>query len=127
MKFVFSSHLVNSDSACVTFRSYDGRSIKINKYFLFLYDAFYKSILEDNMEESLVFIFEGATFDELILYRDQVHQKHLQCVDHSQSQISEGRQTITEYKTDTEPEPNSDSTYDDPEVSEHRISETLAK
>ena len=125
---LFANHLVNSDPACVIFKSFDGRSIEVNKYFLFLYDAFYKSILEDNMEESLVFIFEGATFDELILYRDQIHQKHLQCVDHSHSQISEGGQTIKEYtenKTDTEPSeytefktdnglcvPSSDSTND---------------
>ena len=86
MNTSFSTPLVNSDLACVTFKSCDGRSIEINKYFLYLYDAFYRNILEENMEERLVFIFEGAKYDELILFRDQIYQKHLQCVDHSQNQ-----------------------------------------
>ena len=132
MNSLFFNHLVNSDPACVTFKSCDGRSIEINKYFLYLYNTFYRSILEENMEESLIFIFEGATYDELILSRDQIHQKHLQCTDHSQSQISEETQKISETKADTEPssdstfedpelsKPSSDSTSEEPELSEHR-------
>ena len=78
--------IFDSDSACVKFKTCDdGRSIQVNRYFLFLYDAFYKSILKENMENSLVFIFEGATFDELNLLKEQIYQKHLQCGDHSES------------------------------------------
>ena len=36
------------------------------------------------MDEGLVFIFEGATLDDLTLLREQIYQKHLQCSDHSQ-------------------------------------------
>ena len=68
------------------------------------------------MEESLIFIFEGATYDELILFREQIYQKHLQCVDHSLNQIPVEKQKITEYKTDTEPNSRSTSTG----VSEHQ-------
>ena len=73
--------LRSPDAACVTFRSCEGKSVLINKYFLFLFNPFYRSILEELIEESLVFIFEGVSFEELILLEKQIHQKHLLCSD----------------------------------------------
>ena len=81
--------LKSSDAASVTFKSSEGRSIHINKYFLFLFNSFYRSILEELIEESPVFIFEGVSYDELILLEKQILLKHLQCFDHSQSMISD--------------------------------------
>ena len=72
------------DPSCVTFKACDKKSIQVNKYFLFLYNEFYRSILDECMDEGLVFIFEGATLDDLTLLREQIYQKHLQCSDHSQ-------------------------------------------
>ena len=116
------TRLVNPDPACVAFKSCDGRSIEINKYFLYLYDAFYRSILEDNMEDSLglVFIIEGATFDELILLKDQIHQKHLQCVDQSKNQISDST-----YENPELSKPSADSTYENPELSKPSTDSTF--
>ena len=76
--------LNNDDQSCVTFKSCEGNSIQVNKYFLFLYDDFYRRILDENNDASIVFIFEGATLDELNLLREQIYQKHLQCGHHSQ-------------------------------------------
>ena len=82
LKHWFSDAEMNvSDPASVIFKTSEGESIHINKYFLFLYDAFYRSILDTIIEGNLVFIFEGATLNELILLREQIHQKHLQCGD----------------------------------------------
>ena len=72
------------DISCVTFKSCEGKSIQVNKYFLFLYNAFYRSILDECTDEGIVFIFEGATLDDLTLLKEQIYQKHLQCSDHSQ-------------------------------------------
>ena len=72
------------DPSCVTFKACDKKSIQVNKYFLFLYNAFYRSILDECMNEGIVFIFEGSTLDELILLKEQIYQKHLQCGDHNQ-------------------------------------------
>ena len=58
--------------------------IQVNKYFLFLYNEFYRSILDECMDEGIVFIFDQATLDDLTLLREQIYQKHLQCSDHSQ-------------------------------------------
>ena len=107
--------MLRSDQACVTFRSCDGRSIEINKYFLFLYDAFYRNILDANMEESLVFIFEGVSFDELIVMKDKILQKHLQCVDHSQISAENPKIDIEECNSQSDPSP--DSINDEPGVS----------
>ena len=73
--------LTSSDSVCVTFKSCEGKSVLINKYFLILFKPFYRSILEELIEESPVFIFEGLSFEELILLEKQIHQKHLLCSD----------------------------------------------
>ena len=73
----------SSDTAFVTLKSCEGKSVQINKYFLYLFNSFYRSILEENLEVSHLFIFEGVTFDELILLQKQILQKHLQCLDHS--------------------------------------------
>ena len=73
--------LTSSDSVCVTFKSCEGKSVLINKYFLFLFDPYYWSIQEELVEESPVFIFEGVSFEELILLEKQIHQKHLLCSD----------------------------------------------
>ena len=67
------------DPACITFQTCEGKSIQVNKYFLFLYDDFFRSILDENMEDSLVFIFAEASIDELVLLKEQIYQKHLQC------------------------------------------------
>ena len=107
--------MLRSDQACVTFRSCDGRSIEINKYFLFLYDAFYRNILDANMEESLVFIFEGVSFDELTVMKDKILQKHLQCVDHSQISAENPKIDIEECNSQSDPSP--DSINDEPGVS----------
>ena len=106
---------VCSDPASVTFKSCEGKSIEVNKYFLFLYDAFYRSILNENIEESLVFIFEGASFDEIIVLRDQILQKHLQCIDHTQ--ISNQKMNIEDSKTHSDPSQDisNDNDNDDPE------------
>lgn len=94
--------IFDSDPACVKFKTCeDGRSIQVNRYFLFLYDAFYKSILEENMENSLVFIFVEATFDELNLLKKQIYQKHFQCVDHSESQKDDQENKSNEDNEDT--------------------------
>ena len=73
-----------SNPACVTFRTWDGRSIQVNKYFLLLFNDFYRSILDECMDEDKVFIFDGATLDDLTLLKKQIYQKHLHCGDHSQ-------------------------------------------
>ena len=77
------AEMINSDPASVTFKTSEGESIQINKYFLFLYDAFYQSVLNEIMVENIVFIFEGVTLNELILLREQIYRKHLQCGAHS--------------------------------------------
>ena len=87
--------LNNDDQSCVTFKSCEGNSIQVNKYFLFLYDDFYRRILDENNDASLVFIFEGATFDEIIILREQIYQKHLQC---GHSQLLEDHQIIENNK-----------------------------
>ena len=71
------------DPSCVTFKACDKKSIQVNKYFLFLYNEFYRSILDECMDEGIVFIFDQATLDDLTLLREQIYQKHLQCSDHS--------------------------------------------
>ena len=96
--------LVHPDPTCVRFKSCEGKSIEINKYFLFLYDAFYRSILDDRMEESLVFIFDGASFDELIVLRENILQKHLQCIDHAQ--ISNQKMDIEDCKINSVSDPS---------------------
>ena len=93
--------LVHPDPTCVTFKSCEGKSIEINKYFLFLYDAFYRSILDENIEEGLVFIFDGASYEELIVLRDNILQKHLQCIDHTQ--ISNQKMDIEDCKITSDP------------------------
>ena len=75
--------LTSSDAACVTFKSCGGQSVLINKYFLYLFNSFYRGILEEFIEENPVFIFEGITFEELMLLEKQILQKHLQCSDQS--------------------------------------------
>ena len=101
-----------SDPASVTFKSCEGKSIEINKYFLFLYDAFYRSILNENIEESLVFIFDGASYEELIVLRDKILQKHLQCVDHTKISVSNQKMEIEEFQTHSDP--SQDLSNDDP-------------
>ena len=86
------------DPSCVTFKACDKKSIQVNKYFLFLYNAFYRSILDECMNEGIVFIFEGSTLDDLTLLKEQIYQKHLQCGDHNQlsedHQKNESNETI---------------------------------
>ena len=94
-----SIHEAPSYPASVTFKSSEGKSIQINKYFLFLYDAFYRSILEECAGESATFIFEGATFDDLILLREKIYKKHLRCgdlIDKSTETVEEGKLQIKE-------------------------------
>ena len=90
MMLKHSFHDPLSNPACVTFRTWDGRSIQVNKYFLFLYNEFYRNILNECMDEDIAFIFEGATLDDLTLLKEQIYQKHLHCGAHSQ--LSEDHQ-----------------------------------
>ena len=76
---------LDADQACVTFNTFDGKGIKINKYFLLLYNTFYRNILSEFIEEGQVFIFESATLDDLSILKEQIYQKHLQCKDCFQS------------------------------------------
>ena len=105
--------LVHPDPANVTFKSCEGKSIEVNKYFLFLYDAFYRSILNENIEENIVFIFEEASINELIVLRDKILQKHLQCVDHTKISVSNQKMEIEEFQTHSDP--SQDLSNDDPE------------
>ena len=59
-------------STNVIFTTNDGRIVEINKCFLFLYDEFYRNIIEENVDEDLVFVFDGYTFDELEILRDRI-------------------------------------------------------
>ena len=105
--------LVYANPTCVTFKSCEGKSIEINKYFLFLYDAFYRSTLDENLEESLVFIFEGASFDDLIVLRDKILQKHLQCIDHTQILANNQKLDVEDCKIISDP--SQDLSNGDPE------------
>ena len=118
LKHWFSDAEMNvSDPASVIFKTSEGESIHINKYFLFLYDAFYRSILDTIIEGNLIFIFEGATLDELILLREQIHQKHLQCGAHSpRAKDNQMKESVTDPNQDGKLK---DKNKDDLETSEN--------
>ena len=84
---------ISDDTACVTFKTCEGRGIQVNKYFLYLYDAFYMSIIKEHLEKNLVFIFDEATLEELVILKEQIYQKHLQCGNHDElNQVSTNNQ-----------------------------------
>ena len=61
------------------FATSDGKSIRINKYFLFLYNEFYRQLLHSHMNEELVFIFEGIKEEDLITLSKDIENRHLNC------------------------------------------------
>ena len=106
--------LTSSDS--VTFKSCEGKSVLINKYFLFLFNPFYRSILEELIELSPVFIFEGVSFEELIFLEKQIHQKHLLCSDPTLLDDDENN--------DNDDQKTQHSRTDDPQTIESDLVET---
>ena len=78
-------HRENYGNNQVSFRTSEGEGIEVNKYFLFLYDEFYRNIIEEKIEEQLVFIFDGYSFEELKQLRKTVVLKHFKCRDTCQN------------------------------------------
>ena len=78
MHYIFSQGFGSTN---VIFTINDGRIVEINKCFLFLYDEFYRNIIEENVDKDLVFVFDGYTFDELEILRERIIFKHIKCKD----------------------------------------------
>ena len=76
-------------SNVVIFSTAEGESVEVNKYFLLLYDDFYRKIVWEGIEEQLVFIFDGYTLDELEQLRNTVVLKHFKCKDPCQTSSNE--------------------------------------
>ena len=76
-------------SNVVIFSTAKGENVEVNKYFLLLYDDFYRQIVWEGIEEQLVFIFDGYTLDELEQLRNIVVLKHFKCKDPCQTSSNE--------------------------------------
>ena len=90
-------------SNVVIFSTAEGESIEVNKYFLLLYDDFYRTIIWEGIEEQLVFIFDGYTLEELEHLRNITVLKHFKCKDLCQTSKSEndaGAGTVNIYSND---------------------------
>ena len=72
-------------SNVVIFSTAEGENVEVNKYFLLLYDDFYRQIIWEGIEEQLVFIFDGYTLEELEQLRNTVGLKHFSCKDRCQT------------------------------------------
>ena len=64
----------------VTFASNDRGQILVNRYFLLIYNQFFREILETHHYiPDLVFIFEEISFGELENLKNDIHTKHFNC------------------------------------------------
>ena len=76
---------VESNSSVLFFSTIDGEFVKVNRYFLFLFDGFFRELLlklPENTLDDLVITFEGHTLDELTTLKNRITSKHFECKEH---------------------------------------------
>ena len=57
----------------------DGQSVTVNKYFLLIYDDFFKSLMTEMSSDDVTIFFDDISFQDLLVFQTNVHEKHFKC------------------------------------------------
>ena len=69
-----------NDFIFVTLSNSQGEIVKVNRYYLELYNEFYQNILQSfGALDELYFIYENASLEDLEHLKQNINTKHLKC------------------------------------------------
>ena len=81
--------------------SNEAKTFPVNKYFLLLYNKFYRKLLVDHdMNSELMFIFDEMTSDDLEKLVAMIYDKHLGCSDDEVRTMNKGNNNSENVATD---------------------------
>ena len=76
--------LFGIDNCCrnsaISLVSSEGKSVNVNKYFLFIYNEFYKNLLTELKSNDVTIIFDDWSFNDLLMFQRVVTEKHFKCI-----------------------------------------------
>ena len=80
------------DTCCknssVSLVSSEGKLVKVNKYFLLLYNGFYNRLLSQLDMDDVTILFDDVSFSDLLSFQENVHGKHLTCVETADHKVN---------------------------------------
>ena len=94
-------------NAIVSLLSSDGKLVKVNKYFLFLHNDFYKNLLVDLNSDDVTIVFDDVSFCDLLVFQKSVHEKHFKCINTAED-IEQQNTSRTDTGTRSEKKSDSD-------------------
>ena len=91
------------DPTFVIFSTFDGQRLEVNRYFLQIFNGFYKDILKDynDILEPLIFFHEEMSFNDLKKLALEINTRHDSCVE-QMDMNEEVKEKVEENKTKNE-------------------------
>ena len=84
-------------NSAISLVSSEGKSVNVNKYFLFIYNDFYRSLFTELKFDDVTIIFDNWSFNDLLSFQRMVTDKHFKC-----TQTVENQEEQNTNKTDIE-------------------------
>ena len=92
----------------VSLVSSDGKSLNVNKYFLLIYDDFYKSLMTEMSSYDVTIIFDDLSFHDLLVLQTNIHEKHFKCqtTDEDHKEHTDNNESKKNEKSDSDEKVN---------------------
>ena len=73
-------------NSSVSLVSSEGKVVRVNRYFLLLYNDFYNRLLSQLDTDDVTIVFDDVSFCDLQSFQEIVHGKHLRCIETADQQ-----------------------------------------